>query len=60
MNDNDLNNYSEFLTEYGIATEEEINLVTNINGWNGESLNDILYVKTGYRSLEQYQECEGE
>ena len=54
MNDNDLNNYSEFLTEYGIATKEEINLVTKINGWKGESLNDILYIRIGYRSLEQY------
>lgn len=37
----------EFLIENGIATEEEIKLVTCINGWNEESLDDIYYVRCG-------------
>ena len=41
------------LIELGIATEEEIALVTSINGTNEESYNDILFSRTGYRSLEQ-------
>ncbi len=53
----DLDKYFDLLIEYGIATKEEIILVTHINGWNGTSLNDILYVRTGYRSWEQYVEC---
>ena len=37
----------EFLIENGIATEEEIKLVTCINGWNEESFDDIYYVRCG-------------
>ena len=41
---------------YGIATEEELQLVTCINGYNEEALNDIVYARTGYRSIEQFLE----
>ena len=37
----------QFLIENGIATEEEIRLVTCINGWNEESFDDIYYVRAG-------------
>tara|TARA_R110000803_G_scaffold68080_6_gene129829 strand:- start:507 stop:683 length:177 start_codon:yes stop_codon:yes gene_type:complete len=40
----------------GIATEEEVRLVATINGDSIETYESILYVRTGYRSLEQYQE----
>ncbi len=43
----------QYLIDYSIATEEEIDLVTKINGYNVETLNDILYVRTGYRSIDQ-------
>lgn len=43
-----------FIIEYGIATEEEIDLVTKINGYTEESLNDIIYAREGYRSMNQY------
>lgn len=39
--------------ELGIATEEELQLVTSINGYSEESINDVIYVRTGYRDLEQ-------
>ena len=55
----DLNKLYDQLVELGIATETELNLVTSINGWNEEALNDVIYVRTGYRSLEQLKECEG-
>ena len=48
--------FFDFLVEYGIATEEEIRLVANINGYNEETLNDILYVRTGNRSVGQFLE----
>ena len=48
--------FFDFLVEYGIATEEEILLVSNINGYNEETLKDILYVRTGNRSVEQFLE----
>jgi hypothetical protein len=47
-------NYYHSLVEYSIATEEEIDLVTAINGMNIETLNDILNVRTGYSDWDQY------
>ena len=44
------------IVEYGIATEEEIELVTAINGFNDEALNDIIFVRTGYRNIEDFLE----
>lgn len=46
----------ETIVEYGIATEEELMLVTSINGYNEEVLNNVLYVRTGYRDIEQFME----
>jgi hypothetical protein len=43
------------IVEMEIATEEELNLVTSINGYNIDSLNDIIYVRTGYRDIEQLE-----
>ncbi len=56
MNNNEIYDY---LIEYGIATENEISLVCSINGTNEDSLNSILYSRTGYRDIEQIKECEG-
>ena len=47
-----------YLIDFNIATEEEIRLVTSINGTNLESLESILYSRTGYRTLEQIKEME--
>ena len=41
------------LVDNGIATYEEISLVTNINGYTYETLYDILFARTGYRTIEQ-------
>ena len=46
----------EQLIELGVATEDEICLVCNINGFNERALNDILYSRTGYHTLDQYME----
>lgn len=46
----------EILEQFCIATTAEISLVTAINGYNIESLEDILYVRTGYHSFEQFME----
>ena len=43
----------DLLCQYDIATENELQLVTTINGYNIDSLNDILYAWTGLRSIEQ-------
>ena len=47
------------LLEYGLATEEELQLVTSINGSSIQSLESVLYVRTGYRDWEQFIDCEG-
>lgn len=44
------------IVEYGIATEEELQLVTCINGYNEQSINDIIYVRTGHHDIEQFLE----
>lgn len=41
------------IVEYGIATEEELSLVTAIDGYNEDTLNNVIYVRTGCRNIEQ-------
>ena len=48
----------DYLVDYGVATEKEIALVCSINGTNLDSLESILYSRTGYRDLEQIKEIE--
>ena len=56
--DEEKNELYDYLIDCNIATEQEICLVTSINGYNIESLESILYSRTGYRSLEQIKEME--
>jgi hypothetical protein len=48
----------EYIIEHEIATEEELQLITDINGYKEETLNDVLYARTGYRNIEQLIEEE--
>ena len=48
----------DYLVNTGTATKEELTLITNINGYNKQSLNDILFVRTGYRDFDQIQEAQ--
>ena len=48
----------DWLLDAGIATEEELQLVTDINGYSIETLNDVLYARTGYREEEQLEDEE--
>ena len=48
----------DYLIETMTATEEELCLITSINGTNLDSLESVLYCRTGYRSLEQITEME--
>lgn len=43
----------DFIVDNNIATEDEVRLVTDINGWNEEAMTDIIYARTGLRSYEQ-------
>lgn len=53
-----LEQYYNYLLENGIVSEETLNVVTSINGYNEKTLDDVLYVKSGYRDIEQYLEYE--
>ena len=46
----------DYLTESGIATDEELQLVTCLNGYNVETMKGVLYVRTGYRNFDQLEE----
>ena len=48
----------DFIIESSIATKDEVSLVTSINGYNEDSLNSILYSRTGYRDIEQLKDME--
>lgn len=56
LDDEDEKNFSglyDIMVVYGIATEDEINLVLSLNGTSIKTLLDIIYVKSGLRSIEQ-------
>jgi len=46
----------DYILENKIATEETLKVVTSINGYSEEALNDLLYAVTGYRYMEQIEE----
>lgn len=44
------------LIEYGVATPEELELVTDINGYSIDTMNDVIFARTSYRNIEQFME----
>ena len=54
----ELEEYWQYLINSGIATEQELQLVTYIIGYSVETLDKVLYVRTGYRSIEQLEGVE--
>lgn len=57
-NEKKYNELWDLIIDNKLATNDELELISAINGWNIETLNDVLYVRTGYRDLEQFKECE--
>ena len=49
-----LEQYYNYLCESGLASAETLDIITSINGYNEDTLNDVLYVVSGYRDIEQY------
>lgn len=43
----------DFIVDNNIATEEEVRLVTDINGLSESTMTDIIFARTGNRSYEQ-------
>lgn len=54
MYDRNLKEYWDAMVESGVATEEELSLVTDLNGYSIETLNDILYCRVGENDVEEY------
>lgn len=50
----------DYLESELIATEEELQLITKINGFKLETMEAVLYARTGYRSLDQVTDMEGD
>ena len=55
-NYDDVNDVWDELLEQELFTEEELKLLTNINGYSIETLNDAIFSRYGYRDLEQMME----
>lgn len=53
-----LNEYYNYLLDTNIAEEQTLQVVTDINGYSIDTLDDVLYVLTGYRNIAQYLEYE--
>lgn len=49
-----LEQYYNYLCESGLTSAETLDIITSINGYNEDTLNDILYCVSGYRDIEQY------
>ena len=49
----DVNELYNELIELDYFTSDELDLITSINGWSIDTLNDCIYARYGYRSLEQ-------
>jgi len=57
---NEMMRMYDYMVETEIATVDELNLAINLCGNTIETLNNVLYIRTGYRDLEQYLDCEEE
>lgn len=52
----EVNELYDVLVDDGYFTAEELQLLTNINGYSIETLNDAIYARYGYRDYEQMLE----
>lgn len=43
----------DFIVENNIATDDECHLISSINGFKEESMMDIIFARTGLRSIYQ-------
>ena len=50
---NNVNVLWDELLERDLFTYEELRLLTNINGYSVETLNDAIFARYGYRDFEQ-------
>jgi hypothetical protein len=51
----EVGNLWDKLIELGVS-QDALQIITNINGYNTKTLNDVLYAKFGYRSIDQLED----
>lgn len=58
MKDLTINELYNVLIDSDLFTEAELRLLTNINGFSIETLNDAIYSRYGYRDYNQLMQYE--
>lgn len=53
-----LEKYYNYLIDYELVSQETLDIITSINGYNEKTLDDVLYCVSGYHDIEQYLEYE--
>lgn len=48
----------DLIVNYELTSEQSLQLVTRLNGYTLETMEDVLYALTGYHSYEQFMENE--
>ena len=54
----DLEKQWKLIVALNIATQQELELITQINGYKVETLNQVIWARCGYHNLEEYIENE--
>lgn len=50
----ELREYYNYLIDRHIVSGGALQLITDINGYNEQTLDDVLYCQTGYRDIKSY------
>lgn len=50
----ELEEYYSYLIDTNIVSEDSLRLITDINGYNENTLDDVLHFQTGYRDIKSY------
>lgn len=53
-----IENLWDLIINYELASESTLQLVTRLNGYTLETMENVLYALTGYGSYEQFMENE--
>ena len=56
MKNYDVVSVYEYLVDHEFFTQGELDLASNLQGFNIDTMNDCIYARYGYRSLEQMLE----
>lgn len=58
MTTTELDNTWQYMVDADIATDDTLRVITSINGYSIDTLNDVLYAVTGYRDINQLKASE--